>query len=330
MMAERQFEETLNECLERLAAGATVEECLSQYPQAALELEPLLRVAQAAMGAGSGPRPEARAEVLARLTEAWEAQQAHGTRWRLPVLTAPALRPWAVAVMSLMLLVLGGWGTVNAAEESLPGDALYPVKQAQESLLLFVVPSSERKAKLHVRLAQRRVKEMESMADHRRDGPDLERLAQRMGDHAQRAVILLGGKPFVPVLAPLPQAPRIQTTIRVQGPPIGQRSRVRVEVMDLLLQQARQQERVQQRILPQMPEGLRLHFEQSFERSRRELYQAIQILEHLESQLREREEPQGRIPKFDREGSYGHLKVFRPGARTATGRSIVSPTMGRP
>ena len=41
-------EQALQECLELLRQGLTLEECLTRYPEDAAELEPLLRTAQVA------------------------------------------------------------------------------------------------------------------------------------------------------------------------------------------------------------------------------------------------------------------------------------------
>ena len=42
MTAQRDLQDRLNACLDRLQSGATVEECLALYAQDAAELEPLL------------------------------------------------------------------------------------------------------------------------------------------------------------------------------------------------------------------------------------------------------------------------------------------------
>ena len=42
-------DDVLNECIERLAAGETVEQCLASYPDYAVELEPMLRTSASTM-----------------------------------------------------------------------------------------------------------------------------------------------------------------------------------------------------------------------------------------------------------------------------------------
>jgi hypothetical protein len=48
MKNNRQFDDILNLCLDRILKGETVEGCLQSYPEMAKELEPLLRTAVAA------------------------------------------------------------------------------------------------------------------------------------------------------------------------------------------------------------------------------------------------------------------------------------------
>ena len=43
-MSDSNFDNALNDCLERLAAGETVAECLARHPQHVDELAPLLRM----------------------------------------------------------------------------------------------------------------------------------------------------------------------------------------------------------------------------------------------------------------------------------------------
>lgn len=58
----------------------------------------------------------------------------------------------------LIFLIVGAFGTARAAADSLPGDALYPVKRAIESGRLALVPQGD-EAGLRVEFAQRRVDE---------------------------------------------------------------------------------------------------------------------------------------------------------------------------
>ena len=74
MKKSSEFENILDECLERLIKGETVEQCLESYPEQALELEPLLRTAQATREASAiAPRAEFRARARYEFTSALHA-----------------------------------------------------------------------------------------------------------------------------------------------------------------------------------------------------------------------------------------------------------------
>ncbi len=161
----REFDEILNECLEGMLHGETVEQCLQRYPGQAAELEPLLRVAAVAGRATSAvePRPEFKArvryEVRSRLSSREQntaAKKSSLVRW---------VPRWAMAAVCIALvLVLAGSGTVAAASDSVPGDTLYSVKTAAEQVHMKLTFSEAAKARLQARFAERRVWEMAQLA----------------------------------------------------------------------------------------------------------------------------------------------------------------------
>ena len=64
MNQNEKFNDILNECLDRIFKGETVEQCLQDYPEQAKELEPLLRTAMAARVASTiQPRAEFKARA---------------------------------------------------------------------------------------------------------------------------------------------------------------------------------------------------------------------------------------------------------------------------
>ncbi|HBL39917.1 TPA: hypothetical protein DDZ10_04610 [Candidatus Uhrbacteria bacterium] len=82
-------------------------------------------------------------------------------------------RPFAVGFSSLVL-ALGGWVVaVNAASDSVPGDALYPVKIATERVQLRFTTSSEQRAKLHIEFAGRRLDEVGAVQSSDRAGKNV-------------------------------------------------------------------------------------------------------------------------------------------------------------
>jgi len=166
---DRQLHDILDACVERILRGDSIEDCLKTYPEQASELEPALRAAVSAAGVRTiRPRDEFHRAARARLLSSVEAGPAR--RWGLGGLGMR--RGWVVAVAVVMALLLVGGGTVSAASvNSLPGDLLYPVKTAGEKVESFFTFGRENKASFHVRIAERRLREIEQMAERHRTVP---------------------------------------------------------------------------------------------------------------------------------------------------------------
>jgi Domain of unknown function (DUF5667) len=183
-MAER-FENILNECLERMRQGESVEQCLSRYPEQAAELAPLLRVAMAAQKASSAvtPAPEFRARARREIHS-----QLHGKERKTEPKKVSFIRwmpRWAVAVASVILIFLvAGTGTVAASTSSMPDDTLYPVKLATERVRLGLSRGDIKKARVNVRLADRRVKEIIYLAK-KGDSRRLDKVLLRLEGHME-------------------------------------------------------------------------------------------------------------------------------------------------
>jgi len=132
--------DALEDCLERLQAGQSLEECLQGYPEQAGELRPLLETALRASAVRVDEPPS---DVVQRTRTRFLAQ-------------AAALRPatrtthryfprlsFALAAGVLVLVTSGGAIAVASAQ-SLPGDPLYGVKRAAEHIRLNLTAAENR------------------------------------------------------------------------------------------------------------------------------------------------------------------------------------------
>ncbi|MFQ5858522.1 MAG: CAP domain-containing protein, partial [Anaerolineae bacterium] len=184
---EGPFEAVLGACLDALFAGATVEACLTRYPDQAGKLEPLLRLAGEIAQTPTPRMPRAgfeygRRRVRDAVTamrdgrlaapmppdsftpeqETRSRSQIESTRRReeQPVIepslfqrireffTGTAASPlWsrAIVTISVVLLLFGAISgvVVQAAEGSLPGDPLYPVKRVTRQVQLLTALNPE-------------------------------------------------------------------------------------------------------------------------------------------------------------------------------------------
>jgi len=161
MGRESEFDNILDECLERVIKGEDIEACLARHPEHAAELEPLLRTAlETRKAVAIGPRPEFRQRAGYEFQTAIRDTQPKGSR---------SFFRWQVRWMAPVALIIGllmvGSGTVTAASSSLPDEPLYRVKLATESVQLAFTPSALDKAELYARFADKRVEEIIKMAD---------------------------------------------------------------------------------------------------------------------------------------------------------------------
>ena len=179
MKKAKEFDNILDECLERvLLKGETIEQCLAGQPEYAAELEPLLRTAldtkeATAIKPRSEFRERASYQFQAALRE-MEPQKARGFFSWQP--------QWVTAVIVVVILLMAGSGTVVAAVDSLPGEPLYQVKLATESVRLALTPSALGKAELYVELADKRVAEMIELADEGKV-EEVEQAAELLSTH---------------------------------------------------------------------------------------------------------------------------------------------------
>jgi len=210
-MKNSEFENILDECLDRLARGETLEQCLHRYPEQAAQLEPLLRMAQAVSKA-SAILPRSEFKARARY-EFRSALQVEATKKRLPLFSLK--RRWAMALMVVSILLLSGGGVAMAANNSMPDSPLYTVKLATEQVQLTLTPSALGKARLCARLTDRRVAEIIHMAckgDVRQTELATERLDGRLvmlavlvsAEEEEGAPKAMMALPSAPVPAPAP------------------------------------------------------------------------------------------------------------------------------
>jgi hypothetical protein len=169
----------LANCLDAIEQGEiSPAECVRCYPQHEQELWIMLQVVGILHSPPTVPvRPAFRQGARERLLRqilppppvpfgvrlrAWW-QERSPIRWQLqPV-------PSMVRVAMALLLMVGAallsmGGVVLAADDTLPGDRLYAIKLAVEDTRLLVLADAGQ-ARLHMTLAERRVAEMEALAD---------------------------------------------------------------------------------------------------------------------------------------------------------------------
>ncbi len=290
-MSDKQDVDALNTCLELLEQGSTIEACLERFPEAAAELEPLLRLAMQTKQVGDAIETPAEAQCLGlgRITDAWATKQAKRSnpRWRV---FRPLAKSWAIAMIAVMVLAFGGWTTTSAAAGSVPDEVLYPVKKAQERFRLVVSFSDRGKAELHAKFAQERTQEIEKLAARGKGQDVMERTAVRMENHTRRAVVLMGGVLPIPVPATsnftAPATPQIRVTLDPASGLItiteNKSSRERYVMQERFLRQYQNFQEMEERLARQAQTNRRARMEESFHRSQELFLRAILAMKALE------------------------------------------------
>jgi hypothetical protein len=189
MKKDKEFDNILDECLERIVLGGeTLEQCLERYPEQADELKPLLETVLVVKEASAvEPRPDFKARAR------YQFRSALGEK------AAPKRRPffgwlprWATALTIILVVLLAGGGTVVAASNSMPDSILYPVKLATEEVRLAFTPSQLGKARLCSGFADERVAEIVYMAEMG-DAERVEATTERLDDRLETLAELASG-----------------------------------------------------------------------------------------------------------------------------------------
>lgn len=134
-MADERLLNALNDCVDRLHDGQSIDDCLGDYSDMAADLRPMLEVVRLAQRALSGSQEIAGAQARGRqrLLAAMDAIPASERRFRR---RRSPLRWLANVAAVLLFLLLGVSVALVASQDSLPGDALYSVKRFSEAVQL--------------------------------------------------------------------------------------------------------------------------------------------------------------------------------------------------
>lgn len=175
----RALEQALSRGIAQLQAGGTLEEYLLRLKQVRLsraerdELRSLLETAAYLVPLHDAAFPAPRAKASHRAAFLGQAAQMHEQAVARPErlgLRLPA-QLWrslvAVALVLALVLSVGG-GVARAAEGSLPGSPLYPLKLAAEDARAILTPDPSARTRLYLHFADRRTNEMLRLAVEQR------------------------------------------------------------------------------------------------------------------------------------------------------------------
>lgn len=155
------LELALSNCLSDIKRGATLEEALSRYPDHRDKLEPLVCVALSVESLPKNIAPSPRFKIATRELIFREAARQPAVSGHWSVLPARAA---SLAAALLLSVTLAGAGSVYAALDSVPGDALYGFKVVTERARLALAFSDEERGALYITMAENRLEEITKVA----------------------------------------------------------------------------------------------------------------------------------------------------------------------
>lgn len=88
----------------------------------------------------------------------------------------------------LTIFLLGGAGIVYAAGKSMPGELLYPVKRTLEDITIAVSQKPENKAMQHMKIAEERIKEIETLTEKHKEQKSIDELTKDYSSHLNLAL----------------------------------------------------------------------------------------------------------------------------------------------
>lgn len=198
MNGKRSLDQLLEYHLEELGRSGDIEASLLRSPKRADQLRPMLEVAQAirhyyqSVPEPPGGLAASRKQMLAVAAQQ-RARQKTAPAATFARIGGPRLRLFlasrlvaALLAIVVVTIALGG-GVILAANRSMPGDWLYPVKLAAEDARLAFVRAPAGRVDLLLDLVGERTEEIKALAEAGEQLPDA--VVARMEDHIEQALI---------------------------------------------------------------------------------------------------------------------------------------------
>ena len=166
MKMDENLFEAFDECITAINSGRGLEECLEKYPGLADELRPLIETSTAARSLTTPHVPSAARNRSRTMLLAHAAQR---RKTRIPLLTYFRIPRLALSLAAvLVVLVFSFNGLIVTSAKTLPGDTLYPIKRAAETVRLQLTNNIEMKQQIEADYNQQRTEEVLELLDLKR------------------------------------------------------------------------------------------------------------------------------------------------------------------
>lgn len=197
------IEEILAKCLDQMEAGASLESCLADFPEQAVELKPLLQMTQQMNQLTNvGPRPAfargARLKLENQLRIPGEVVTSNGRnrhtkeRPKLFLQRKFSMSMLQLIIAAVLALTATTGGAAYAANASNPGDVLHGLDLAMENVQLNLAPDVWSKVQLRLEFASERLDEAQQTFAENKTSDGLEALNE-YGTEISAVAQLVGG-----------------------------------------------------------------------------------------------------------------------------------------
>ena len=96
------------------------------------------------------------------------------------------VKPALISIFSILILIGGPWLLIKAAESSVPGEVLYPLKKTVEKAQTVIYPD-QKIAQLHLEFAKRRVQELSRITEEPSSQEKLNEVISELKNNLQGA-----------------------------------------------------------------------------------------------------------------------------------------------
>ncbi len=190
------FAAALDACCQRVKNGEPLEDCLADYPAAYhSELTRLVPVAGRLAKVGQDPTPAFQARLERQLlTAVAEEQRRQRVGWLSRLLSSFLLGPVAriatIVAVVFVIIIAGGYGVVNASDNTLPGNPLYYVKVVRESAAMALARDGSAKVGVNANQIAERGHELKLAIQLRASPRTVQSVALRLAQATNQMVNL--------------------------------------------------------------------------------------------------------------------------------------------
>ena len=176
------IEEILDIAIDRLMAGEHITIILADYPEFAEELRPML---ESVVKLRQAPAPEIDSSIQP-LIKIITKMSNEASLAKQKIINFKSRKIALRIAASIAIIFILGWGSVNAATNTVPGDWFYPIKLLTEKVRFMLSINREKKVELKITYSTERLKEL--VAKYHSGGGLDRQLLRGMLNEAQAAL----------------------------------------------------------------------------------------------------------------------------------------------